>query len=161
VLIVYGTKGRKRPRARFSSRRPWAPFSAGDTVVVNGRELRVTSVSAYVIRRRDTNEHRTVVTTRAMRRLVDGSVSRNLENVVAMPLAAPSPLADFLRYHVLVRVFGGDADAWLARLDGNRGDPGDVRFVRALRARLRRDPALLDTIRRMVDTTRFWSAAEA
>ena len=73
-------------------------------------------------------------------------------NVVAMPRANGTPLTDFLRYHVLVRVFDGDVDAWISRLD----DEGDVRFARRVRTRLRKDPALLIAIRRMVDATPFW-----
>ena len=69
-------------------------------------------------------------------------------------------IGQFIRYHVLVRVFDGDADAWLAQLRA-RGvdDPdlgGDVRFVHWIRSRLRRDPGLLTAIRRMVDATPFW-----
>jgi hypothetical protein len=73
-------------------------------------------------------------------------------NVVPMPRADGTPLTDFLRYHVLVRVFDGDVDAWLAQLD----DEGDVRFARRVRTRLRKDPSLLVAIRRMVDATPFW-----
>jgi hypothetical protein len=73
-------------------------------------------------------------------------------NVVPMPRAGGTPLTDFLRYHVLVRVFDGDVDAWLAQLD----DEGDVRFARRVRTRLREDPSLLVAIRRMVDATPFW-----
>ncbi|HEX8153025.1 MAG TPA: hypothetical protein VF698_07875 [Thermoanaerobaculia bacterium] len=80
-------------------------------------------------------------------------------NIVRLPRADHSVIADFLRYHVLVTVYGGDADAWLAQLLTKGGDAGDVRFARRIRAQLRRDPRLLDDIRRMVDTTPFWCAA--
>ena len=73
-------------------------------------------------------------------------------NVVRMPRAGGSPLTDFLRYHVLVRVYDGDVDAWIAQLD----DEGDVRFARGVRTRLRKDPGLLIAIRRLVDATPFW-----
>jgi hypothetical protein len=77
-----------------------------------------------------------------------------------MPEASdPSVIAQFIRYHVLVRVFGGDPDAWLADIRARGGDQSDLRFVRWVRSRLRRDPALLATIRRMVDATPFWRAA--
>lgn len=86
--------------------------------------------------------------------------------VFPMPKGGGSPVAQFLRFHVLVRVHGGDPDAWLARLrddaaNGIAVDDADVRFVRWIRSRLRRDPALLATIRTMVDATPFWRTAEA
>ena len=77
---------------------------------------------------------------------------KSLSNVVAMPRANGTPLTDFLRYHVLVRVFDGDVDAWIARLT----EEGDIRFARGLRTRMRNDPAVLAEIRRMVDATPFW-----
>src|SRR5688500_18900385 len=80
-------------------------------------------------------------------------------NVVAMPVGDDSVVTQFLRYHVLVRRFGGDPDAWLAQLDAEGGDGGDVRFVRWIRSRLRQDPALMTSIRTMVDATPFWRAA--
>jgi hypothetical protein len=83
------------------------------------------------------------------------------DNVVEMPAGDDSVVAQFLRYHVLVRRFGGDPDAWLAHLDAHGGDPGDVRFVRWIRTRLRKDPALIASIRAMVDATPFWHVAEA
>lgn len=82
-------------------------------------------------------------------------------NVVKMPAGDGSAVAEFLRFHVLVRVFDGDPDAWLAQLR-QRGDDGpDVRFVRWIRSRLHQDPALLGEIRRMVDATPFWRQAQA
>jgi hypothetical protein len=78
-----------------------------------------------------------------------------------MPPADGSVVAEFLRFHVLVRVYDGDADAWLAHLRERGDDGAEVRFARWIRARLRRDPALLGEIRRMVDATPFWFAAEA
>jgi len=77
-----------------------------------------------------------------------------------MPDGDSSVVAQFLRYHVLVRVYDGDADAWLkdigARGDDIDHDGGDARFVRWIRSRLRRDPRLLVSIRRMVAATPFW-----
>jgi hypothetical protein len=119
----------------------------------------VTSVEKVVERRGDVIEHATLVFTRAMSR----KRRRRREtatNVVRMPTGDGSIVAQFIRYHVLVRVFDGDADAWLAHLRAS-GDESDVRFVRWIRSRLRRDPGLLVSIRKMVDATPFWRAAEA
>ena len=82
-------------------------------------------------------------------------------NVVRMPSSDGSVVAELLRFHVLVRVFDGDPDAWLARLRERGEDGADVRFVRWIRSRLRKDPALLGEIRRMVDATPFWRTAQA
>lgn len=73
-----------------------------------------------------------------------------------MPLGRRSPVADFLRYHVLVRVFDGDVDKWLAQLERRGASPGDIRFLRLLRRRMRSDPKLIDAIRDMVEATPFW-----
>jgi hypothetical protein len=77
-----------------------------------------------------------------------------------MPNGEHSMVAQFIRYHVLIRVYDGDADAWLARLQ-NGGDEGDVRFARWIRSRVRKDPSLMPAIRRMVDATPFWREARA
>lgn len=77
-------------------------------------------------------------------------------NVVPMPTGDASVIAEFLRYHVLVRVFDGNPDAWLAHLRAHGSDDDDVRFVRWIRTQLRRDPALLASIRKMVEATPFW-----
>jgi hypothetical protein len=82
------------------------------------------------------------------------------ENVVEMPVGDDSVVAQFFRYHVLVRRYGGDPDAWLAHLDAVDGEAGDIRFARWVRARLRQDPALITSIRAMVDATPFWHAVE-
>ena len=84
--------------------------------------------------------------------------------VVAMPSGEPSVVADFLRFHVLVRVFDGDADQWLSELESRPATDdfsGEIRFVRWIRSRLRRDPSLMTAIRRMVDTTAFWERSDA
>ena len=75
-----------------------------------------------------------------------------------MPLGDDSPVAQFLRYHVLIRVFDGDPDAWIAQLEARGGDEGDIRFARWVRSRMRQDPTMLMTIRRMVDATPFLRA---
>ncbi|HEX2060829.1 MAG TPA: hypothetical protein VHK90_08805 [Thermoanaerobaculia bacterium] len=89
-------------------------------------------------------------------------MSSKNSNVLRMPLGDHSVIKDFLRYHVLVRVYDGDPDAWLADLATRGGDDGgDIRFARWIRSRLRQEPHLLASIRRMVDATPFWRAAEA
>lgn len=78
-----------------------------------------------------------------------------------MPLGENSPVAQLLRYHVLIQVYDGDPDAWLTQLEERDGDEGDIRFARWVRSRIRRDPGMLVSIRRMVAATPFWRAAEA
>lgn len=78
--------------------------------------------------------------------------------VSRMPQGEVSPVAQFLRYHVLIRVYDGDPDAWLAQLEERGGEEGDIRFARWIRSRMRRDPQMLMAIRRMVDATPFWRA---
>ncbi len=76
-----------------------------------------------------------------------------------MPSGQPSVVADFLRFHVLVRVFDGDVDQWLSELESKPPADdftGEIRFARWIRGRLRRDPSLMAAIRRMVNTTGFW-----
>lgn len=80
--------------------------------------------------------------------------------VARMPVGDDSRVAEFIRYHVLIRVYDGDADAWLTRLQDEGGDEGDVRFARWIRSRVRKDPALMASIRRMVEATPFWRVAE-
>jgi len=111
-----------------------------------GTLLRIGREKLRIIRveRRD---HMIWIETRAVRKR-----RRAASNVVPMPRGERTPLTDFLRYHALVRVFDGDVDAWLAQLE----DEGDVRFARGIRAQLRKNPALLITIRQMVDATPFW-----
>jgi hypothetical protein len=78
--------------------------------------------------------------------------------VTALPAARASAIADFLRYQVLVRVFDGDADRWLDHLRRQGDFPDeDIRFVRWIRGRLRREPELMEDIRRMVDRTPLWA----
>ena len=128
------------------------------------RRLLVTAVAHRIEQHENRVEHIVDVFTRLP---VPKRVNRRrlAHNVVAMPTGDASMVAQFFRYHVLVRVFGGDPDAWLARLEQEGGDVGDdggdLRFVRWIRSRLRQDPALLGTITAMVDATPFWRAAEA
>jgi hypothetical protein len=117
-----------------------------DDVLAVGRErLRVIDVEISVARHGVIVTHRSNVITEVVRD----------RKVVPMPLGEPSIVADFLRCHVLVRVFDGDPEAWLDALRSRSNDDisgGDVRFIRRIRARLRYDPMLLAAIRRMVDT---------
>jgi hypothetical protein len=143
------------------SRRPWAPPGRGDELCVAKKRLRVAGVATRVERRGDDIEHVTEVLTRAV---VKKRVPRRVEtaaNVVRMPTGDGSVVAEFIRYHVLVRVFAGDPDRWLAHLLAHGDAGGDLRFVRWIRSRLRQDPSLIISIRAMVDATPFWRAAEA
>lgn len=148
VLVVLVPGSRRRILQRRIARRPWRGIEPGTTLRTGRLKLRVVRISQTVERRGETIEHVTSIETRAVRHRKRKPPS----NVVPMPRAGGTPLTDFLRYHVLVRVFDGDVDAWLAQLD----DEGDVRFARRVRTRLRKDPSLLIAIRRMVDATPFW-----
>jgi hypothetical protein len=138
---------------RRVSRRPFEGLSVGDELRVSRRRVRICAVACRVLHRDAHVEHITEVFTRA--------VAGKRANVVAMPAGDDSVIAEFLRFHVLVRVFNGDPDAWLAQLR-ERGDrSADVRFARWIRSRIRQDPSLLIEIRRMVEATPFWRAAGA
>ena len=146
VLAVFAPGSRSTIRRLFVSMRPWRAVARGDVLTVGRERLRVVDVEVTVARHRKCTAHRADVITELAHH----------ENVVAMPVGDSSIVADFLRCHVLVRVFGGDPEAWLDVLRERSDDPlagGDARFVRRVRARLRDDPMLLAAIRRMVDTT--------
>jgi hypothetical protein len=85
-------------------------------------------------------------------------MSTRLQNIRRMPAGRRSPIADLLRYHLLVRVYNGDADRWIAQLKEERGTDreSDMRFARWVRSRLRRDPELIERIRAAVERTRIW-----
>ena len=160
VLIIHAPGDRTAVTARFTAAKPWKQFAAGDTLRVGRSRLRIIEIIRHVERRNGVSEHVTDVFTRAvLRKHRDCAPDRN---VVPMPVGNESVVAQFIRYHVLVRVFDGDPDAWLAHIRA-RGDAdqGDVRFVRWVRTRLRQDPAMLTSIRRMVDATPFWRGADA
>jgi len=160
VLVVFVPGSRRRILQRRMARRPWPPLEPGKVLRAGRMKVRVRSVVMRVERHPDRIEHVTEVFTRAMPR----KRTRRAEtatNVVRMPTGDGSVVAEFLRYHVLVRVFDGDPDAWLTQLRERGGDDGDVRFVRWIRSRLRQDPTLLASIRKMVDATPFWRVAEA
>ena len=161
VLVVFAPDSRTEVLARRVGRRPWMPLERGDELRAMRRIVRVTSVEAYVERRGDDIEHVTEVYTRAAGKK---RVRRSVEaptNVVPMPAGDGSVVAEFIRYHRLVRVFHGNPDAWLAHLRATGDENGDLRFVRWIRSRLRQDPSLILSIRAMVDATPFWRAAEA
>lgn len=159
VLVVYRPGSRRKIAERRQSRRPFA-VEAGAVVRSGSRKLRILSIERHFERRDGVIEHVTEAFTETVPRR-RGRRSAVAVNVIAMPVGDTSVVAEFLRYHVLVRVYDGDADAWLAQLQEQGGGGGDVRFVRWIRTRLRHDPTLLATIRRMVDATPFWRAAEA
>lgn len=154
VLLVYLPGSRKHIAVRRVSRRPFAAMTIGDELRVARQRVRIRAIAHRVEHVSGAVEHITEVFTSRKR-------AARETNVVQMPLSDHSVVAEFLRYHVLVRVYDGDPDAWLAQLR-DRGDDGpDLRFVRWIRSRLRQDPALLGEIRRMVDATPFWRAAQA
>jgi hypothetical protein len=161
VLLVYAPGSRKKVWMRRIARRPWTPFAPGEPLRIDGRKGRliVVQVREEVVRDGDVIEYRRHVATRLLRKRPRTRTRAVPDNVVPMPAARGAIVADFLRYHVLVRVYGGDADAWIRHLETHRDDAdGDLRFARALRARLRHDPRLLEAIRAMVDATPFWRA---
>lgn len=160
VLIVFAPGSRKKILMRRLIRRRHAHPRRGDVLRIDRKRVRVTSVEMRTQRAENVIEHATLVYTRAVPRKRAKRIVAPA-NVVRMPTGDSSRVAEFLRYHVLVRVFGGDPDAWLAHIRERGGSGGDVRFVRCVRTRLRHDPALLGEIRRMVDATPFWRAAEA
>jgi hypothetical protein len=68
-----------------------------------------------------------------------------------------SVITDFLRYHVLIRVFDGNAFRWLHLLQqSGRADGEDARFLAWLHNRLSADPQLLDQIRQTVNASGLW-----
>lgn len=160
VLEVFAPGSRRRIFERRVTRRPKPVPAVGEVVRAGRKRLRVTSVAARVEHRGDRVEHVIEIYTRAVARRRVRRVEM-APNVVRMPTGDGSVVAEFLRYHVLVRVFDGDPDAWLAHLRRGGDQGGDLRFVRWIRSRLRQDPSLLATIRKMVDATPFWRAAEA
>ena len=168
VLEVFAPGSGRRVLERRVARRPWLAPGRGDVVRAQRKRLRVTRVKARVDRNVDRHGERIEHVTEVYTRAIPRTRKRRVEtptNVVRMPARDGSVVGEFFRYHVLVRTFGGDPDAWLAHLAGTGGDVGndggDIRFARWIRSRLRQDPSLLLSIRRMVDATPFWRAAEA
>jgi hypothetical protein len=153
VLLVYQPGSRSDVRWWRVSRRPWAGIRRGRSIGDPRRRLRVVALRRSTAARPGLVRHYLHVYTRldGLRRSLSG-------NVVALPPTRRSATADFLRYHVLVRVFNGDADRWLAHLrrQGDFSDD-DIRFVRWIRGRLRREPELMNDIRKMVERTPLWA----
>jgi hypothetical protein len=119
------------------------------------RRLRIVALRRSTVARRGYIEQVLHAYTR-----LDGRHGAVFPNVVALPVTKRvSTTADFLRYQVLVRVFDGDADRWLDHLRRKGDFPDeDIRFVRWIRGRLRREPELMDDIRQMVARTPLWQA---
>lgn len=166
VLIIHPPGRCGAPIAHRAARRPFAPMMPGDVVRAPGRNLRITRVERRIDRRGDRIEHVVEIFTTSLRRRSKEARRHVPANVVAMPAGDGSSVAQFIRFHVLVRAYDGNPDSWLARLreDAASGVPvdgADLRFVHWIRSRLRRDPGLLDSIRRMVEATPFWRAAKA
>jgi len=144
ILLVY------RPRsdvvcARWESRRPWLQIRRGDHLRAGGLRLRVTLVTAEEVVSDGGTQHRTHAYT-------DHADEQGLQNVVPLPRGARSPISDIYRYHVLMRIFDGDADRWLEQLVAcGRAGSSEARFARWVRRRLKRDPQLIHSIRKLVD----------
>lgn len=152
ILLVYQPGSRRIVRSRRVSGRPWAGIRRGRAIDDRRRRLRVISLRRTTTARRGSIEHVLHAYTR-----FDGLQPRVFRNVIALPAGRPSTTADFLRYQVLVRVFDGDVDRWLDHLRRKGDFPDeDIRFVRWIRGRLRREPALMDDIRRMVERAPLW-----
>lgn len=136
-------------------------MEVGDELRVRRRTLEIRAVATRVEERAGVVEHVTELRTREVPRRGRTRAHRPTANVVRMPAADHSVVGQFIRYHVLVRVFDGDADAWLEHLraQNDAAAEGDIRFVHWIRSRLRHDPTLLASIRRMVDATPFWRRA--
>lgn len=156
-LLVYASRSRRQVSPCRESPRALPSIEGGDVLRARRRRLLVRSI----LRRSDGHQRLTIVSTIAVAKRRLKRLAAHPPNVVRMPTGDDSTVAQFLRYHVLVRVFDGDPDAWLAQLESRGGDGGDIRFVRWIRSRLRQDPTLMTSIRRMVDATPFWRAAEA
>jgi len=154
VLLVYQPGSRTSIRWHRISTRPWIGIRRGGSISDRRRRLRVVAIRRSIAVGRDCVEHVLHAYTRPAR--LRGA---RPSNVVALPAGRESATADFLRYQVLVRVFNGDADRWLDHLrrQGDFADE-DIRFVRWIRGRLRRDPELMEDIRRMVERTPLWRA---
>jgi hypothetical protein len=161
VLLIYFPGRRKSIAARRVARRPFAVLTIGEELRVARKRVVVRAIAHSVEQRGRTREHITEIFTRAASRKHVQRDPSARSNVVRMPPGDGSVVAELLRFHVLVRVFDGDPDAWLTKLRERGEDGADVRFVRWIRSRLRQNPALLGEIRRMVDATPFWHAAQA
>jgi hypothetical protein len=156
--VLYAPGSRKKVAERRTGRHPWLPYAPGDTLRIDGRTARIDVIVQRTERRGGDVLHILEIFLRGRAhkrpRLPES-------NVVLMPRGDDSVVGQFLRYHVLMRVFGGDPDAWLVHLRSRGDADGNLRFVHWVRARLRRDPSFLGTIRRLVDATPFLLSAGA
>lgn len=158
VRVVLRPRCRRKILERRVSRRAMRELQRGDVLRVGKLRLRVHAVTTLIEERNDVREHVTIIATRALSK--KKRTRRATPNVVRMPTGDHSVVGQFIRYHVLVRVYDGDPDAWLAELRERGADAaGDIRFVHWIRSRMRHDPTLIYAIRRMVDATPFWRAA--
>ena len=81
----------------------------------------------------------------------------NVRSASELDVQPASAITDFLRYHVLIRVFDGNAFRWLHLLQQTgRADGEDARFLAWLHNRLNADPQLLDQIRQTVNASGVW-----
>jgi hypothetical protein len=141
VLIVRAAGKRKSIQRRIVTRRSWGAIEPGIVLSIGRLRVRVMRLTAMVS------------SGGGQRLIIEARRVRMPANVVAMPRGDSSVVADFLRYHVLISVYDGDVDAWLRDLARRTDAEGDVRFARAIRARMRHDPAVMAAIRRLVDAT--------
>ena len=165
VLAIYAPGSSIKIRRSFESRRPWHAPSVGEVLSIGREHLRVVSIEKSIHRNGRAIVHRIDVMTivaRMKRRARRRAPEPPRAKVIPMPLGDGSVVGDFLRCHVLVRVFGGDPEAWLEALRQQSLDDvsgADIRFIRRIRARLRYDPLLIAAIRRMVDALPLWNRA--
>jgi len=62
--------------------------------------------------------------------------------------------ANFARMQVLLTLFDGDPDKWLALIEGGEGsaeDDADVPFLVVMKQRIAEDPGFLADMRRIID----------
>ena len=134
VLIAFAPGSGKRIFLRRESRRPMPLPRVGEVLRKGRKRVRVVALETRVERpAKDVIEHVTVTYTRAVPKKRARRTADAATNVVRMPTGDGSMVAEFLRYHVLVRVFDGDPDAWLAHIRA-RGGSGGRRALRALGA---------------------------
>ena len=137
LLLVHSPENPAEVFARLEARRPWSRIAPGELLRVRGLRLRVCGVETGIVDERPVLHAYTAH-----------------DNIVTMPRSGPSAIADLYRYHAFVERFACDPDAWLAHLLARgRGDSGDARLARWLRTRVRRDPSIVDAIRRLVAAT--------
>jgi hypothetical protein len=156
ILLLYQPRSDRRLMLRRTADEPWRDVHPGRVLQVGQTRLRVIGVR----RVRNFGEHLVTHTLHVFTRRE--SLQHAPTNVVAMPCGRRSAVADYLRFQALVGAWGGDVDRWLRHLiDKGDFESADVRFVRWIRGKARRDPKFLDDIRRMVATTPLWSRAPA